>query len=56
MAQREASGKTLKHQNGPHGFPVVTAQEKEMEVLAPTSVRREGGRFEAEVGRVEYAG
>lgn len=32
----------LKHRNAPHGFAVMTRQEKELEVLEPVGVRPEG--------------
>jgi DNA modification methylase len=33
----------LKHRNAPHGFAVMTRQEKSLEVLEPLSVLEEGG-------------
>ncbi|MBI4604596.1 MAG: site-specific DNA-methyltransferase [Planctomycetes bacterium] len=49
VEEREAAGKPLKHRNRPYGFPVVTGQEVDLELLVPSAMRRTGeGRFEAE--------
>ncbi len=37
VADRAAAGKPLKHRNAPHGLPVVTGQESDLEVLAPVT-------------------
>jgi DNA modification methylase len=44
---RVAEGKTPKHQNEPHEFPVITGQERQMEVLAPRALHLCGkGQYE----------
>ncbi len=42
VRQRTADGKPIKHQNIPYGFPVITAQEKELFIDLPDSVRAAG--------------
>jgi len=36
VGERQAAGKVLKHHNGPHDFPVVTGQEKTLELWEPS--------------------
>ncbi len=35
VTERVAAGKVCKHHNGPHDLPVVTGQERKLELLAP---------------------
>jgi modification methylase len=47
VAQRLAAGKPLKHTNEPYGFPVVTSQEKFLQIHVPTDlVQTDETRFE----------
>ena len=41
--ERQEAGKEIKHRNERYGFPVVTRQEVEMELLWPVSVEEVGG-------------
>jgi len=48
VAQRLGSGKVLKHHNGPHDLPVVTAQEQILEIAVPFDLQLRGKNlFEA---------
>jgi len=38
VAARQAEGRPPGHENGPYGFPVVTGQEKELEMARPMGV------------------
>jgi DNA modification methylase len=45
---RAAEGRPLKHRNAAYGFPVATAQERDLVLCRPTRLRALGdGRFEA---------
>jgi modification methylase len=47
VKQRLAAGKPLKHTNEPYGFPVVTSQEKFLQIHVPTGlVQTDETRFE----------
>lgn len=41
VSERLAAGKELAHHNLPHDVPVITGQERELELRAPTHLRRE---------------
>jgi DNA modification methylase len=46
-SEREKAGKTIKHRSERYGFPVVTRQETEMELLWPVDIDEvASGRFE----------
>jgi DNA modification methylase len=48
VAERLSEDKTFKHRNAPHDFPVITAQERDMVLYAPVSVRETAAnRYEA---------
>lgn len=51
VEDRSASGKHLKHLNGPYGFPVITRQERELVLLSPTALRE----VSPHVYEVEYS-
>ncbi len=38
VQERVQSGKTVQHQNAPHGFPVMTRQERDLVLRAPTHI------------------
>ncbi len=42
VVERLAAGKVMKHFNEPHGLPVVTGQERRLELLVPTSMSDDG--------------
>ena len=42
VAERQQAGKPIKHRNIPHDQPVITGQERELELLAPRRWEREG--------------
>ena len=43
-----SAGKPPKHENGPHGFPVMTRQERTMEIMATTDLKTVNpGHYEA---------
>jgi DNA modification methylase len=44
VAERQAAGKPIKHHNEPHDIPVITGQERQLELLAPQGWRLEGER------------
>ena len=49
VAEHEAAGKTLAHSNARYGFPVKTAQERELVVPVVAGIGSEGeGWFRAE--------
>ena len=49
VVERLAAGKTLKHFNAPHGLPVVTGQERKLELLVPAGLGEAGeGCWEVE--------
>lgn len=54
VAERVAGGQSPKHSNGVHGFPVITSQEVDLEVLCPLKVAEPfPGSFQVEHGRAE---
>ncbi len=40
--ERQSAGKAMKHGNTPYGFPVITAQEKELTLYFPAAVEETG--------------
>ena len=57
VERRLGDGKVMKNENKIYGFPVITKQEAELELVAPVGLRRLGEdgemRFEAEVEPLE---
>ncbi len=49
VQSREEAGRPCRHLNGPYGFPVVTAQETDLQFIVPTAVAAvTGGIYSAE--------
>jgi len=51
VAERQRAGKPIKHENAAHGFPVITGQERDLELLRPRELRElQPGRWQVEHG------
>lgn len=45
VRERENEGKPLKHFNEPHGFPVMTKQETDLQINSPSQIQEKNSNF-----------
>jgi DNA modification methylase len=54
VEQRTAAGKSLKHMNDPYGFPVITRQEKFLQLFVPVDlIQTDEARFQVSHGMAQ---